>query len=208
MKTIYDIKSAESNVDSARYQFIVTSSQIRYNLRVSFVQLLKAQESIAISKDIANRWKKNLDLVTMRYKAGREHRGSLMNAEANLAQAKYNVLQAERSITVAQRSLLKQMGIASLRPIRADGILAAKTDERKKPDFDAIVKNHPIVMQIVKQRESALYSENSRIASFFPVISASASADQTNSFFVNNTTKSIINTTSTPSKQNGGNLSG
>jgi outer membrane protein TolC len=206
MKTIYDIKSAESGVDSARYQFIVTSSQIRYNLRVSFVQLLKAQESIAVTKDIANRWKKNLDLVTMRYKAGREHRGSLMNAEATLAQAKYNVLQAERSITVAQRNLLKQMGVSSLRPLRADGTLAAKKDDRKKPDFDAIVKNHPIVMQIVKQRESALYSENSKIASFFPVISASASADKQYSP-TNNIASSIINTTSTKSNQNIGNLS-
>jgi outer membrane protein TolC len=207
MKTIYDIKSAESSVDDARYQFIITSTQIRFNLRNAFVQLLKAQESIAISKDIAQRRKKNLDLVMMRYKAGREHRGSLMNAEASLAQAKYNVLQAERSITVAQRSLLRQMGVATLKPIRADGTLAGKKEDRTKPDFNAIVQSHPVVMQIAKQREAAKYTEDSKIASFLPVISATASADQTNSFMVKNTTRSIINTTSIPSAKNGVNLS-
>jgi len=207
MKTIYDIKSAESSVDDARYQFIITAGQVRYNLRNAFVQLLKSQESIAISKDIAQRWKKNLDLVKMRYKAGREHRGSLMNAEASLAQAELGVLAAERSITVAQRSLLRQMGVPTLKPIRADGTLAVKTEDRTKPDFDAIVKSHPMVMQIVKQMEAARYAEDSKIASFFPVISAAASADQTNSFVSKNTTRSQINTISIPGVGNGVNLS-
>src|SRR4030042_1513690 len=113
MKTPYDIKSAECLVGDARYQHAVTSAQVRLNLRVAFVRLLKEQESIAIQKNIVKRWNKNLDLVAMRYKAGREHRGSLLNAEANLAQAKYALPQAERGITVAQRNLLRGMGVPS-----------------------------------------------------------------------------------------------
>jgi outer membrane protein TolC len=206
MKTIYDIKSAESGIDESRFKFIVTASQIRYSLRGAFVQLLKAQESIAIYKEIAQRQKKNLDLVTMRYRAGKEHRGSLMSSEANLADAKLNVVQAERSITVARRSLLKELGVSSLRQIRVEGTLAGKNDDRTKPDFDAIVRSHPAVMQIVKQRESARYSENARIASFMPVISATASAEKQDSF-PKNSSSSMFGTTSTKSNLNGGNLS-
>jgi outer membrane protein TolC len=182
MKTIYDIKSASSQMDEARYAHAVTSSRLRLNLRVAFVGLLKAQEQIQISKEIAERWKKNLDLVRMRYRAGREHRGSLLNAEANLASARQTLTQAERDLAVAQRSLLTQMGVSSLRPVRADGKLLNKKDEEKKPDFDAIAAAHPAVLQAKSLEKSARYSENARIASFFPVISVTAGADKSKSY--------------------------
>lgn len=182
MKTVYNIKSASSQVDSVRYGHAVTSSQIRLNLRVAFVDLLKAQENVQISKEIAGRWKKNLDLVKMRYRAGREHKGSLLNAEANLASARFSLEQAERTITVARRSLLKQMGISSLRAIQASGKLSYKKDDGKKPDFDAIAATHPAVLQMKSQGVSALYSENAKIASFFPVISVNAGADSARSY--------------------------
>jgi outer membrane protein TolC len=206
MKTIYDIKSAESGIDESRYKFLVTASRVRYNLRSSFVQLLKAQESLAIYREIMQRQKKNLDLVTMRYRAGKEHRGSLMNAEANLADAKLNVTRAERGITVARRSLLKQMGISFLRPLRVEGTLAVKNDDKTTPDFESIVRSHPAVLQIAKQLEAARYSENARIAGFLPVISATAAAEKQDSF-PKNTSSSILGVTSTRSSQNGLNLS-
>ena len=87
-KTVFDIKSAESLVDQSKYRHQASSSQVRLDLRTSFVRLMKSQESIDLLRQIANRWKKNLDLVKIRYQAGREHRGSVLNAEANLAQAR------------------------------------------------------------------------------------------------------------------------
>jgi outer membrane protein TolC len=181
LKTIYDIKSAETMVDDARYQYVLTSSQVRFNLRSAFVQLLKAQDSIAIYRDIVNRWKKNYDLVNQRYRAGMEHRGSLLNAEATLAQARLDLLQSERGVGVAQRSLLRQMGILSFRPVRIEGTLANADQDRNRPDFDSIMQSHPTVLRAMNQREAAAYSEKSRIASFLPVISASGSVERSES---------------------------
>ncbi|HQN50017.1 MAG TPA: TolC family protein, partial [Phenylobacterium sp.] len=67
------------------------SAGVRLELRTAFVRLIKAQESVDISKQIIEIRKKNYNLVKMRYQAGREHKGSLMSAEANLEQARFNL---------------------------------------------------------------------------------------------------------------------
>lgn len=178
MRTVYDIKASESMIDDSRLQYMTTSSQVRLNLRVAFVQLLKSQESIAISKEISKRWKKNLDLVRMRYQAGREHKGSLLNAEANLAQAEYELLQAERDITIARINLLKIIGLPQYRPIQVDGPLSGIISDRKKPDIKDIVQSHPLLLRMKKQRESAAFTEKSKISSFLPVITAVGSVEK------------------------------
>ncbi len=178
MKTIYDIKAAERAADDTLLQYHIKSSQVRLELRTAFVKLLKAQESVDISKQIIEIRKKNYNLVKMRYQAGREHKGSLMSAEANLEQAKFNLKQAERNITAAQRSLLNSMGIYSYIDIKAQGTLTEMNVARDKPDFNSIVKTHPTVLSARKQREAAGYNEKSRIAGFMPVISATGSVDQ------------------------------
>ncbi|MBN2158958.1 MAG: TolC family protein [Spirochaetes bacterium] len=182
MKSVYDIKAASSRVDEARYEHAKTSSQIRLDLRKAFVELLRAQDSIQISREIAERSKKNLELVRMRYRAGREHRGSLLNAEANLSSARLGVAQAERDLTVARRGLLKQMGIGALRPIQAEGKLAYADTDREKPDFEAIAAGHPTVLLLKSQGKTAQYDEKSKIAEFFPVISITAGADSSLSY--------------------------
>lgn len=181
MKTVYDIKAAESAADDALFQFLIKSAQVRFDLRTAFVNLLKAQESVEIAKQIIDIRRKNYNLVKMRYQAGREHKGSLMDAEANLEQAKFNFKESERSILAAQRALLNVMGIYGSMDIRAQGALSEKSSPGNKPNLHEIVKSHPSVLSARKQKELAEYNEKSRISSFLPVISASGSVDQTRS---------------------------
>jgi outer membrane protein TolC len=136
----------------------VASATIRQNLRYAFIQLLSAQESAAIEKDIVRIRKRNLELVKMRYRSGLEHRGSLLTAEANLAQAEYEVAQAQRSIVLARRSLAKNMGLESVREFRADGALVVTAAYDRKPDLDQLVDSTPQLKYIIQQRMAAEYA--------------------------------------------------
>ncbi|HPG51344.1 MAG TPA: TolC family protein, partial [Spirochaetota bacterium] len=169
LKTVFDIKSAESLVDQSKYRHQVSSSQVRLDLRTSYVRLMKSQESIDLLRQIASRWKKNLDLVTMRYRAGREHRGSVLNAEANLAQARLELQQAERGLRISQLELLRQMGVPVYAPVSADEKLAGKIASSGRPDLYVLLKTHPLVLQAEKQREASEYGKKSKIAAFSPV---------------------------------------
>jgi len=181
LKTPYDIAAAAKNVKSSQYNYDVTSADIRLRLRTAFAELLKTQELLTITEDILTRRKQNAELVGLLYEGGREHRGSLLTAQANLAQAESDVTQARRTIDVAQRQLSKELGRAELRPIRVTGNLESIDPKRERPRFEALATSNPFLEALAAKKEAARFSLKSAKAEFFPQIYANASAGRTDS---------------------------
>jgi len=120
-------------------------------------------------------------LVGLLYEGGREHRGSLLTAQANLAQAEFDVLQARRTIDVAQRKLNKEMGRTELRPLRVTGNLESIDLKRERPRFESLATSNPFLEALVAKKEAAKFSLKSAKAEFFPQIFANASTGRTDS---------------------------
>ena len=180
-KSSYDIAAAEENIKSAQYNYEVVSSNLRLRLRTAFVELLKAQELLRITENISGRRKQNVELVKLRYEAGREHKGSLLTAQANLAQAEFEVAQAKRNIDLAQRKLTKESGREKLVPIRVKGNFKISHDSREKPDIETLSESNPFLKELIAQKEAARFGVKSARADFFPEVYASASAGRSGS---------------------------
>ncbi|UCD83244.1 MAG: TolC family protein [Deltaproteobacteria bacterium] len=180
-KTFYDRGAASENIRSARYDYGVTSSDIRLRLRTAFVELLKAQELMKITEEIVRRRKQSVELVEVRYEAGREHKGSRLTAQANLAQAEFEVAQARRNIGLAQRRLAKELGRKNLTPIRVRGDFEVEYFEREKPDFESSAEHHPLLLGLAAQREAARLGLKSAWADYIPQLSVDANIGRTGS---------------------------
>jgi outer membrane protein TolC len=181
LKTPYDIAAAAKNVKSAEYNYKVTSADIRLRLRTAFISLLKAQELLTITKDISVRRKQNADLVKLLYEGGREHRGSLLTAQANLAEAEFEVTQAQRTITVSQRQLSNEVGRTEVTPIQATGNFEDINVNRERPNFEMLADRNSSLEILIAQREAATLSLKSAKAEFFPQVYANAQAGRTDS---------------------------
>ncbi|MFH1259719.1 MAG: TolC family protein [Elusimicrobiota bacterium] len=179
-KTFYNRASAVENVKSAEYNYKLVSSNLRLRLKTAFADLLKAQELLKLTEQILVRRKQNLELVTLRYQAGREHRGSLLNAQANMAQAEAEVSQAKRNLELAQRRMVKELGRREFSPLLVKGELAIK-NSGQKPDFENLAKTTPLLLDFTTRRESARLGVKAAEADFYPQISASASANRSSS---------------------------
>jgi outer membrane protein TolC len=175
-KTIQDVKAASENIKASKENFRFTSVTVRFRLRSAFVSLLEAQESLKITQEIYDIRRSNLELITLRYESGLEHRGALLTAEADLANAKYGIDQAKRALEVAQRDLVKEMGRQQLVPMVAKGNFEVSDRVKEKPDFVALVKNNPSLQQLIAQKNAAQFSLNSAYANFSPTLSGSAGA--------------------------------
>ncbi|MCX5693166.1 MAG: TolC family protein [Candidatus Omnitrophica bacterium] len=173
-KTSNDLKAASENIRAAQYSYRFVSSEIRYRLRSAFISLLKAQELLNITEEIARIRRDNLILITLRYEAGIEHKGALLTAEANLTQAKFEIIQSKRNLEARQRELLKEMGRFKFSDIRAEGSFEAIDPEPERPDFDALIKGNPSLEKLAAQKNSAFFGIKSKEADFYPKISASA----------------------------------
>lgn len=177
-KAIYDLKSSQKKAESANYNYQASSANIRQKLRYSFIQLLTAQEEININKDIIAIRQRNLDLVTMRYKSGLEHRGSLLTAEANLAQAQHGLSSASRNVDLAQAGIAKNTGVQTSKLYKAAGDLEIKISYSQKPDFAALANAHPELKSIVEQRAAAQYAATSSKMDYSPKVYGLVSAER------------------------------
>lgn len=175
-KTFYDIGASSKNIKATQYNYEAISTKVRQRLRTAFVELSRAQELLNITEEIVNRRKQNVELVKLRYEAGREHKGSLLTAQANLAQAELEVTQARRNIDLSQRRLTKELGRMKLTPIRVKRNFENQYFYRKKPGFEGLAESNPFLQELIAQKEAARLSLKSAKAVFFPRIHANASA--------------------------------
>ncbi|MCG2713473.1 MAG: TolC family protein [Candidatus Omnitrophica bacterium] len=180
-KTINDIKAAQQDVSAAKQGFKFTSTTVRYRLRSAFVDLLKAQEMLRITEEIYNIRRGNLELITLRYASGLEHKGALLTAEADLAGADYGISQAKRSLEVAQGALVKEMGRSKLTPMFAQGDFKVRDSALAKPDFELLIKNNASLQQLMAQKSSAEFSLKSAYGNFSPQLSGEGGANRTGS---------------------------
>jgi outer membrane protein TolC len=178
-KSVYDVKQAQKGVDVSLYQYRVIESDLRLNLRNAFVQLLKAQDLLGISRDIAKRRRHNYNLVKMRYEAGREHNGSLLTAEANLSQAEFEVARSIREISIVQKLIIKEMGLSEFVPMSVRGDFVVHEVSDKKPDYKKLASTNPLLQEIIQLKELAEYGEKSAKLNFFPKVYGYMSAGKT-----------------------------
>lgn len=175
-KTSKDVAQASETLKAAQYDYAVISSNIRLDLRAAFVELLRAQQLLSLTESIASRRKQNVELVKLRYEAGREHIGSLLTAEADLAQAEFEVNQAKRNLLLSQRRLTKELGREEMVPIQVQGEFSIKEINRDRPDFENMADNTPLLKEFIAKKESARFGLKSAKADFFPQVYLNASA--------------------------------
>jgi len=179
-KTSSDVSSALKTLQAEGYNYLLTSSDIRLSLRSAFVELLRAQELVPLTEDIEKRRKQNYELVKLRYEAGREHKGSLLTAKADLANAEFEVDQAIRNITLAQRELSKELGFAELRSVSVKDEFELSDDYRDNPSLEELADTTPFLRQLIAKKEVARFDLNSKKADFLPKVYLNVSAGRTN----------------------------
>ncbi len=183
-KTNNEISSAAENILAAQYNFSFISSEVRLRLRTAFIDLLKAQELLNLTREIYSIRRSNLELITLRYESGMEHKGALLTAQANLAQSEFEITQNNRALEVAQSQLIKEIGRVGFSPIKVQGDFNVRDTASDKPDFEGLANKHPSLGKSIAQKNSASFSIKAAQANYFPQLSLQAQANRTGSHFL------------------------
>lgn len=177
-RTSSDVGVARARADASEQSLRAASARVRYRLNTAFAGLLKAQKLVVLESDIGKRREQLTKLVRLRYEAGREHRGSLLTAEAREAEAATDREAAARSLAVAKRRLATEVGLDPGTDITATGALQVPLSGSKEPDFDALAKQTPNVLETGHEVRVALEGVRSSRASFLPSVDISASVSR------------------------------
>jgi outer membrane protein TolC len=174
-KSVYELKSAGAELESAKLNYRVKSSEVRYKLRSAYIDYIKAKEMLKIAEEIQARRKHIYDLVKLRYNAGKEHVGSLHSTEADLMQAKADSVAAARSLSLANTTLCHLLGYEASVELSIDGTLDIVTRDEAEPDFSLIASNTPAVLKASSAKNSAYYSLKASELDYSPKLYGNAS---------------------------------
>jgi len=165
-----------------RYQALLTAAEMNFqrvkaalsfNLNQGFAQLMYAQDFLQVANIIAARRKENVNLVEMRFEAGRENKGSFLRNKAYYRQALFDITKAKRGIKVAQQQMAAAMGRLDAGGMTITGRWDISTPP-EPPDFRELSKTTPDFREASAQVRAS--HEGVRIAAsdFYPDWSVSA----------------------------------
>lgn len=171
-KASYDRATAQ--VEVAQVQSEVARAQVSRDLKRAFYGLLFAQRQIPMMEEIAARRHENVRMVELRYRSGRENKGSFLQSQASEAQAKYEVAQAKRSLRLAQRQLARVLGRSELEALEVTGEFVFRAPGTA-PDFRKLATGLPATRIAAAQLKSANAQVISARGAFYPSLGASGS---------------------------------
>ncbi len=174
-QTLNSINKSNEEIEIAEINYKITSANIRYKLRNAFVNLLKAQELVNITEDILDSRKKQYFDIKLRYEAGREHKGSFLNAEASLNQAEFENQKAKRDLLFAQQELSKELGRTDFSEIKVISDFNLSEDIENVPDFDKILNENYNYILLLKNKKIAEYLSALASGAFLPAVNLSGS---------------------------------
>jgi outer membrane protein TolC len=177
-KTFNAMGASSENIKASQQNFRYVSASVRLNLREAFVNLLKAQQLMDLTQEIYKLRKSNLELITLRYESGTEHKGALLTAKANLSQAVFEINAAKRGLINAQKKLSTQLGREQFSTLSVQGTFEIGDDLSANPDFEKIVENNPSLLQIAAQKNAARFAVSESRGDFLPSVVLSAGAQK------------------------------
>jgi outer membrane protein TolC len=175
-----DLKTALARENVSRCAYSFTSAQVRYNLRLAFINVLTAQEQVVVQKEIVRIRTQDTALIKLRYESGLEHKGSLLTAQANLERASFELDQAKRYLELNKHVLSRLAGFKNQNNFIVSGDFSQDVGD-DNPNFEVLADKHPQNLQAIAAKNAADFGIDSARADFFPQAGLSASAGENGS---------------------------
>ena len=169
------INQTQAQWDAAEASVSAMKAQVGFELKSAFAQLLFVQELLALTEKIDRRREENVDLVKLRYEAGREHQGSYLRIKASAAQARFEVAQAGRAQRGAQREMGRGMGREAPDGISVGGEFGIRPLE-PAPDIGRAAQTTPAHREADAQAQAAGAGVGIAKSRYLPAVDAVGSA--------------------------------
>lgn len=169
------VRSAEASFRSASAAYDGLASRLGYDLKSSFAGILNAREALALSNETLERREENLELIRLKYDAGRENKAALLETEAALKTARWRHERYKKELLLLERGLNRLLGRGLREPVPGLSLPEPPVPPADLADFEARLREHPSLRAARAAVDSAMASEDSARAGRLPEASANGS---------------------------------
>lgn len=111
------LRSARASLDYRQAAYDKTASGLRYSLTAAFADIVCARETVKLSEETLKRRAENVELIRIKYQAGRENKAALLETEATLEAARWQHQRYLKSLRLLERGLNRLLGRPAQSPV-------------------------------------------------------------------------------------------
>lgn len=110
------VRAADAAVKRGQAAYNGITSDLRYQLKTAFASILNSRETIKLSEETLKRRAENLELIRLKYQAGRENKAALLETDAALKTAQWQHEKYKNAQHMLERGLNRLLGRAAQAP--------------------------------------------------------------------------------------------
>ncbi|HAH33150.1 MAG TPA: hypothetical protein DCL44_12630 [Elusimicrobia bacterium] len=104
------LRAAGASMRISQAAYSRTASALRYQLKSAFADIINSSETIKLSQETLKRRAENLELIRLKYQAGRENKAALLETEATLKTAQWQHEKYKKDLRLLERKLNRLLG--------------------------------------------------------------------------------------------------
>jgi outer membrane protein TolC len=107
------LRSAKASLNISEASYDRVAARLSYELKAAFADILNARETIKLSQETLKRRAENLELIRLKYQAGRENKAALLETEAVLKTAEWQHERYRKNLRLLERRLNRLLARSS-----------------------------------------------------------------------------------------------
>ena len=166
-------RSAEASYRKAQADFLLVRASLLYDLKIAFADLINARETLKLSSETLKRRAENVEIIRIKYEAGRENKAALLETRSVHKTAVWQDENYKKDLRLIERRLNR---LLSRPPMSA--IEVAEPPEPPEPpedfaSFAARLERHPALRSAWETLEISQASVDRSKSGFLPEAGAS-----------------------------------
>ncbi|MFA6433425.1 MAG: TolC family protein [Elusimicrobiales bacterium] len=166
------VRSAEASYRKAEADFALVRSELLYNLKTVFSDLTKARETLELSAETLKRRAENVELIRIKYEAGRENKAALLETRAVYKASVWQNENYKKDLRLIERRLNRLLA----RPPMAAAPAAELPEPPAPPEdfgsFSGALERHPSLSSAQASLEISRAALDRSKSGFLPRVDA------------------------------------
>jgi outer membrane protein TolC len=169
------VRSASAARRSAKAAYDRTASRLSYELKTAFAGIINARETMKLSAETLKRRADNLELIRLKYQAGRENKAALLETEAVLKTARWQHERYAKNLRLLERGLNRLLGRPAQAAVPELELPAPPEPPEDLAAFGGALENHYSLREAKAGLDSAQASLDSAKGARLPDAKATGS---------------------------------
>ncbi len=175
-RTSTQVRIANLNYDSSRFDFRNVSEQIIQNVEQAYYGVLQAKRNRDVSIDTVKQFELHLEQAKGFYEVGTKPKFDVTKAEVDLSNARLNLIKAENALKLAIVNLNNAMGVPDAPDYSIeDNLSFSKYEITLEEALSRAFENRPDLQSIIEKRKAAEASVDFAKANYYPSLTGNAS---------------------------------